>query len=50
MKAGEVFIVGVFWLGASAKKLSQLWDSLCAALQVWLWAPGIGNLYSQGLF
>lgn len=37
------------WFGAGAKVLSQCWDLLSAALQVWVLAPDIGNLYSPGL-
>lgn len=34
------------WLRAGAEMLSQLWDLLCAALQVRVLAPDAGNLYS----
>lgn len=37
------------WLGAGAKALSQRWDLLSAALQVWVLAPDVGNIYSPGL-
>lgn len=37
------------WLGAGAKALSQRWDLLSAALQVWVLAPEVGNIYSPGL-
>lgn len=52
MGAGEVFMVGVWnssWFGAGAKVISQRWDLLGAALQVWVLAPDVGNLYSPGL-